>query len=343
MLNMRVVKERKIYIYSAMFIAIALNMPKLFVLNRDSLLAKFWHFSGYTLLFQLLYDFLFCLFIFYINRRVLPGVFKKPFFKKVLPVILLNLACTAIFAIAGNRLQQYIFDERFLFRGGYFLRLNLSLLLIVLELRIISLLKESRDKDMENERLRNANLNAEMALLKAQLNPHFFFNALSSLSAVVREDPAKAQNYISHLSRVYRYSLKQADVHLVSLKEELDAVNSYAELMKMRYEDAFVFVMQESAGYHQCQLPHMSLQPLVENALKHNVASLKKPLRVQVKVEQGIVTVSNNLTGSGSHISSTGIGLQNLNERCKLLLHREVEIEKTNDCFIVKLPLKDKK
>jgi len=332
--------NRRIYWYSSLFLALALNMPKLFALRSDGLIARFWHFNGYELLFKTVFDFLFCLSVFFINDKILKVVFNSKGTKKAVFYILLNVVYTGLCAIAGMQLQQLLIGRITFFGGGYMVRLYFCLLMILLGLRILSLLSEARNKDIENERLRNSNLNAEMALLKAQLNPHFFFNALSSLSAVVRENPGVAQHYINHLSKVYRYSLKQPDTQLVSLKEELEAVHSYTELMKMRFENGFHIDVKIDSVHLHLQLPHMSLQPLLENAFKHNAASAASPLQIDIYVEKDMLVIANSLHPVIFPEAGTGIGLYNLNERYKLLLNREIEIIQSNDTFVVKFPLK---
>ncbi len=334
--------NRRIYWYSSLLLALALNMPKLFALRSDGLIARFWHFNGYELLFKTVFDFLFCLSLFYINDKMQKIVFNSRDTKKTVFYILFNVVYTGLSAIAGMQLQQLLLGRATFLGGGYMIRLYFCLLMILLGLRILSLLREARNKDIENERLRNSNLNAEMALLKAQLNPHFFFNALSSLSAVVRENPGIAQHYISHLSKVYRYSLKQPDAQLVSLKEELEAIHSYTELMKMRFEKGFHIDAKIDSLLLHLQLPHMSLQPLLENAFKHNAASDASPLKIDIYIKKDMLVIANSLHPVAFPEPGTGIGLYNLNERCKLLLHREIEIIQSSDTFIVKLPLKQR-
>ncbi|MBS1563214.1 MAG: histidine kinase, partial [Bacteroidetes bacterium] len=223
---------------------------------------------------------------------------------------------------------------------GYLIRLSITLVFVYVEFKVLAALFYARQKEKENDKLRLANMSMELELLKAQLNPHFFFNALSSLSAVVREDPQKAQEYISHLSKIFRYSLHKPAQALVSLKEELEEVVSFCELMKMRHEHGFVLMLDVDDCYHAQQLPHMSLQPLVENALKHNIATPDKPLTVSIIAGSHGVAVCNNLQPKLFSMPGIGIGLANLNERFRILLQKEIAVSNAGDRFTVKLPFR---
>jgi two-component system, LytTR family, sensor kinase len=331
--------KTKIFIYSSVFIALILNLPKLFALKKDGFLAHYWHFDLTELILQALLNLIFCLCLFFYSANNFKNLFAKGE-KGKSKYIVINLLLFIGFALVGLTLEKVLFKPGILPGGGVMLRFISSMVLVALELRIIYLLEETKSKELENEHLRNENLKAGMELLKAQLNPHFFFNALSSLSAIVRENPPQAQVYISHLSRIFRYSLYNTEDNIVSLKEELDAVSSYAELMKMRYETGFEIKIDIEEKNYSFQLPHMSLQPLIENAVKHNAISVTKPLLVTISFDDENVSVANNLNPVKFAGSSDGIGLANLSDRYKLLMKKEIKIIKTENSFVVKLPIK---
>jgi len=316
--------SRKLYLYSALFITLVVNIPKLLALRKEGVVARYWHFDPYELLFQVAFTFIFCMLVFYINHRGW----------RVLNV-LVTVLTLAVFTATGAIIQKKFFQPGFFPTGGYGLRLGLSLILVALELRIAWLLQRSKVKEIENAQLRNAWLRSQMALLKGQLNPHFFFNAMSSLSAIVREDPRKAQQFIHHLSRVFRNSLTLSDTDLISLDEEITAVRSYCELLRMRYEDDFRMDLVVEHPLADLRIPPMSLQLLVENAVKHN----NMPLYLQIRMREGYLEVKNNLSPVRVPEPGTSMGLANLNERCKILLHREIEVIKDHDFFTVRLPL----
>jgi sensor histidine kinase YesM len=336
---MTTLNRRKLFLYSSLFISCVLNMAKLLALRKGGVVAHFWHFDIVELSFQLILTFLFCVAIFYYNKDRGRGWLGPWTMARNGRYFLLNMVILTAFTMVGITVQRLFFYQAPYLLGGYGLRFAFCLVLVGLELRIWYLMEDAREKEIENEHLRTAYLKSALSLLKGQLNPHFFFNALSSLSAVVREDPRKAQQYIHHLSKVFRYSLQRSEANLVALEEELRAVRSYAELLKMRYEDGFELVFPVEAELNGAQLPPMSLQLLVENALKHNSASVHQPLKVEIRMADHYLEVRNNLQPVRFPEPGTGIGLANLNERYKIILHREIEIIRNSTEFIVKLPL----
>ena len=338
---MNVAMGKMFYIYSSLFISFALNLPKLLALRDDTLVAQYWHFDAAELLFQTGINFVFCLCMFYINRKYFRAAVNRWRFKEEGLALLFNLILLLVFTFITVRIQRRLFITPGLLPGkGVGLKFLISTLLIAIELKIVDILRHARSKETENVQLRNAHLKAELGLLKGQLQPHFFFNALSSLSGIVREDPSQAQYYINQLSKVYRYSLQKNDHHLVSLKEEINAVRSYVALLKMRHEKGFELDITIGDEYLHLLLPHMSLQPLIENASKHNVVTMSRPLQINIRIEDGWLVVSNNLQPVSFPEAGTGIGLSNLNERYRILMKQEISIVKEDGKFIVKLPLK---
>jgi LytS/YehU family sensor histidine kinase len=157
---------------------------------------------------------------------------------------------------------------------------------------------------------------------------------------VIRENPNLAQKYVRELSNVFRYAITHSKANLVTLGEELAMLQSFAQLITMRMEDAFELNINVDQQYMDYQLPHLSLQPLLENAVKHNAATLARPLKVDIYTELNHVVVSNTIWEIPTPESSNGLGLANLNSRFKLMMHDELEIIKTGERFTVKLPLK---
>jgi len=176
--------------------------------------------------------------------------------------------------------------------------------------------------------------------LKSQVNPHFLFNSLNSLSTLVRKDPDLSEQYIQKLSTIYRYILENDNKELVPLSAEIEFVNNYFYLQKIRDEEKIEMKM-ELREIENIQVLPVSLQLLVENALKHNSATRKQPLEITVHFE-GLdkIVVRNNLQKKTQLNSSSKIGLKNLNERSRLILNREIEIQETVDEFVVKIPVK---
>lgn len=190
---------------------------------------------------------------------------------------------------------------------------------------------------IENEHLKNENLSVQLASLKNQLNPHFLFNSLNTLSWLINEDKDKSQLYLQKLSQVLRYSLSLQEQSLVPLKEELGLVENYIFLLQMRFGDNLkIFKNIENT---QFQIPPLSLQLIIENAIKHNIISTASPLSIWIELNEDNKTIiARNTLNLKPNSEGTGIGLVNLNERFKILASREIEIEQ-NEAFIVILPL----
>lgn len=214
-----------------------------------------------------------------------------------------------------------------------------SLLLIILFIsRILRLQIVQRQSLLENEQLKQQNLENELVALKNQINPHFLFNSLNTLSSLIREDK-EATTFINKLSYMYRYILQSGDRNLVSLKEELKFLESYIYLIKSRYRDRFTLEITIAESHLEEQIPPLALQLLVENAVKHNEISEENPLTVRIYSKDGYIFVANTLRPRTSLEESTGNGLANLAKRYFLLLKQEISINKDKDLFSVRLPL----
>lgn len=192
---------------------------------------------------------------------------------------------------------------------------------------------------VENEQLKTENLLVQLTSLKNQLNPHFLFNSLNTLSWLINEDKEKSQQYLQKLSQVLRYSLSMQEQSLVSLKEELMLIDSYIFLLQMRFGDNLV-VEKNIEEVSEFKIPPLSLQLLIENAIKHNVISKASPLNIMIDASKNNqrLTVKNSLNLK-QNSEGIGIGLVNLSERFKILANKEIEIERNEKEFKVILPL----
>jgi two-component system, LytTR family, sensor kinase len=178
--------------------------------------------------------------------------------------------------------------------------------------------------------------------LKKQINPHFLFNSLNTLSSLVRTDPVLSEEFIHNFSGIYRYILENEDKNLVPLSEELQFVRDYFMLQKIRDEDK-IELQIEINEVGKIEVLPVSLQLLIENALKHNAATRNNPLLVTLH-QEGIdkLVVRNNLRPKSRMSNTSKTGLRNLNERCRLILNRDIEILQTETEYIVKVPVKYK-
>ena len=180
---------------------------------------------------------------------------------------------------------------------------------------------------------------ASFETLKNQLDPHFLFNSLNVLSSLIEENPKKAQEFTVALSKIYRYVLDQKDKNLISVEEELNFAKLYVSLLKMRFEDAIIINFQTDADMNDFRIVPLSLQLLLENAIKHNIISDQKPLQIDIFKEENYLVVQNSYQKKQTFEKSTGIGLQNIMQRYNLVSNLEINIQQTNEHYIVKLPL----
>ena len=185
-----------------------------------------------------------------------------------------------------------------------------------------------------------ANEQAKFQLLKNQINPHFVFNNLNVLSAMVIRDNPDANKFIEEFARVYRYLLHNQDHELVSLEAELEFAEPYIYLLKKRFLSGLNVVINIPEKVRQLKVVPASLQIIIENAIKHNIVSTAKPLTVTITIEnQDFLAISNNLQPRKNVESSFQIGLENINKRYFFVSGREVVVNRTNEIFQVLLPL----
>lgn len=217
------------------------------------------------------------------------------------------------------------------------------LVVVILYSRMYTLLYREQQVLLENEILRNENLTTKYNMLASQVNPHFLFNSLSSLSMLVREkDEERALKYIDQLSCTFRYlSQNGSNSNFVDLHQEIEFAKAYTYLFKIRYADKISFEFDIDDRYLDYKLPAISLQPLIGNAVKHNTITAKHPLNVYIRTEDGYLVVSNEKRPMIEPSLGTGIGLSNLNSRYQLLLNREIEIVDDGKEFVVRLPLEE--
>ncbi|MGA0559690.1 sensor histidine kinase [Larkinella sp. VNQ87] len=191
---------------------------------------------------------------------------------------------------------------------------------------------------VRSETLEKEKALAQLATLKSQLNPHFLFNSLNTLASLTHQDPARARDCIQQLARVYRYVLENRDADLVPLQQELQFLTAYGNLLQARFGPALQ-IDPGNAVHSSGYVPPLVVQMLVENAVKHNMVSIKKPLRIQVYREGDQLIVRNNRQPKIDQVYSSGMGLTNIQTRYSYLTDKQLSIQETTDWFTVKLPL----
>ncbi len=236
--------------------------------------------------------------------------------------------------IKPNFMSRHILDYMLLLKSSF------TVVAAILFARLYALIRQRQDMAIENEQLKNENLSTRYNMLMGQINPHFFFNSLNSLSMLVREHDEKlALHYIDQLSYTFRYIIQNGQSTLVTLDEELKFAEAYSYLFKIRYADKLFFDIEVDESLRGRMLPALSLQPLIGNAVKHNVITKSKPLRVTIRTAGEWLEVSNPKAPMPDPESSTGIGLENLRNRWQLITGCDIEVVDTEQSFTVRLPL----
>jgi hypothetical protein len=191
----------------------------------------------------------------------------------------------------------------------------------------------------ETEALKRENLQTQLDSLKAQINPHFLFNNLSSISSLIMEEPEKAVTYVNELSSVYRYLLQANENDLITIGREMNFVKDYFHLLETRFGNGIQLFITINEQYITWLLPPLTLQLLVENAVKHNTVLPQKPLIIKIYTEGENIVVVNNLQKKTSNIPSNKLGLKTIRSKYELLKKEPIQIEETPEYFKVILPL----
>jgi len=197
------------------------------------------------------------------------------------------------------------------------------------------------DSRMEVSETRKNAIQAQLDALKLQLDPHFLFNNLSTLTSLIEEDQKLAVDYVISLSSIYRYMLSNRVQNIILVSEELEFIRAYLFLYRIRYADAISIVMPQLNSYADKGIAPLTLQLLVENAIKHNLFSRKLPLLIEIYFDDGYIVVRNNRTPKQEGGTGSRMGLKNISERYILLGHIEPLVLETDEYFIVKVPLLD--
>jgi hypothetical protein len=214
-----------------------------------------------------------------------------------------------------------------------------STLTVVAIYESIYFMNELRESITEKEMLKRESLQAQLNALKTQVNPHFLFNNLNTLTSVIPDNPAQAIDFVQQLSKVYRHILEVKDERTIPLKEELDVLRAYAFLLKTRFCNSLDINIDVAEEKMQKKIVPLSLQLLMENAIKHNIVSSEKPLTIDVYAVNGTLVVSNTLQKKNQVFESTGIGLDNIRNRYKLLGDKVVGVTESSTSFTVSIPL----
>lgn len=274
-----------------------------------------------------------------LNRKFpwLINPFKRLVFTVVTQVFIVLLVLLVVqisFLLLYRRSLNELFGE---FSTGFIWAVSITIVGISIANGVL-FFKNWRQSALNEEILKREKLAIEYEALRNQVNPHFLFNSLTALTTLVHQDAHKAEAFIRKFSDVYRYILENRNLEVISLKDELQLIENMAYLYEYRHGENLRIDIELDASETRYILP-MALQMLLENALKHNVISEARPLKVRIfEVEDGAV-VRNNLQLKESISDSNRVGLDNIRLRYSYLCDRKVEIEQNDEFFQVRIPI----
>ena len=246
-----------------------------------------------------------------------------------------------IAAYSYFNLFGYIYDPETLSVG------RIALVNIIANLLSVSIdestysMKKWRENQLEKEQLEKINVQSQLESLKNQVNPHFLFNSLNSLSSLIDEEPEKAEQFVDEMAKVYRYLLQTNEDVLTTLDTELGFIQSYYHLLKTRYGAGIQLTVDVASQSRTFQLPPLTLQMLVENAVKHNVIHVGKPLLIEIKTTDAdqLLVRNNRQRRTGGRIVSNQVGLSNIAAKYRLLAQTDPLVLADDEYFTVTLPL----
>jgi two-component system, LytTR family, sensor kinase len=286
------------------------------------------------------------------NRYIMIYSRKKyPLFDEVRRRIIFQSFLMVIFTLVTNialgRLLQPIFHsgENILLSDIIIHSNSAALFCTIMVIAVyesIYFMTQLRQAVQEREKLKRETISAELNALKTQVNPHFLFNNLNTLASLIPEDQKVAVDFVQQLSKLYRHILEVKDEPVIALREELDVMKAYAFLLQTRFGNNLDVTINVPDEKLDKKVVPLSLQILMENAIKHNIVSSDKPLKVEVAASNGKLVVSNNLQKKNQINESTGIGLENIRNRYRLFGNGDVEVEDNGSSFTVSIPLLDK-
>ncbi|OZV70153.1 histidine kinase [Winogradskyella aurantia] len=237
--------------------------------------------------------------------------------------------------IEGNSIKGFINSER---TEYYLLALGMTIIVSIV-FHLIYYFKEREKTKVKEQKVIAGTASAKFDALKNQLDPHFLFNSLNVLTSLIEENPGSAQKFTTSLSKVYRYVLEQKNKELVTVDEELNFARTYMSLLKMRFEDSIIFEIPEKSSNPESKVVPLSLQLLLENAVKHNMVTSTKPLHIKIYEDGNYLVVMNNLQPKQIVKKSSGVGLENIKQRYNLLSDKKVVINQRDKDFAVGIPM----
>jgi len=331
-------------IWLSLSISILVHFSRIFdeAISHSSSQSSTIYFLG-NILSEVLITFVICFLLFLINFYILKPLQTGRIHKTATMAIALLVSFTIVLI-----LSHFLFQ----FKGMIFPRVDTDrhestfvfkdffvALVVIISVYVIKVIYQNQQNRLEIQNLKIENLQSQFDALKNQVSPHFLFNSLNSLKTLIRETPEVAQEYLNHLSSVLRYTLQANENKLVNLNDELQFVESYFFLIKLRFNKNITLVQNINNKLMNSKIPPLALQILIENAIKHNEISKRNSLEISVSTTDDTLVVKNNINKKYSPEPGTGVGLVNLSNQYRILAGKEILIKNDESNFVVEIPL----
>ena len=298
---------------------------------------------GYYLLYTLPLTLINYYFFNYLNQKINWEKYNQRYRLAIGFLGSISLTLIALFLIRTFHkvvLEGQTYSEFFASQNGTFYLISLIITVVIsLFFHVFYFYKALQENKVKEQKIIAGTASAKFESLKNQIDPHFLFNSLNVLTSLIEESPDSAQKFTTSLSKIYRYVLEQKDKELVSIEEELAFAILYMNLLKMRFEDSIHYEVPKELSTLNGKVVPLSLQLLLENTIKHNVVSEKKPLYIRIYEDKGYLIVENDFQKKEVLGARKGVGLQNIADRYSLITQREVAVEQNSEVFRVKLPI----
>lgn len=273
-----------------------------------------------------------------------------PWRQPAAPRLLIQIGISVLFTIwltyfAVKYLYAGVYETHFsslVFRKNLFVLIIISLLYNALYTGS-HFFRKWRSSIVEAEELKRQNLISQYESLKNQINPHFLFNSVNTMIGLIDENPELAKEYGHQFATIYRQILVKGKEELITLKEELEIVEIQRQLFKSRFGEALIFNLSIPESCFTKKIPPLTLQMLIENAIKHNSISAQKPLTIDIIADENTMTITNNIQPKNIKVETTQMGIENIKSRYKFLTDKDLIIEDDQKLFKVQLPLLDQK
>ncbi|WP_367752044.1 histidine kinase [Flavobacterium sp. WC2430] len=265
-------------------------------------------------------------------KRIVIGFFGA-FLLSLIVIFLLRIFEEVL--VNGMTFQEFLSAEK---PSNYLFSISITFF-VTLSLYTFYFYKLYNENKVKEQKIIAGTANAKFESLKNQIDPHFLFNSLNVLSSLIEENPDNAQRFTTSLSKIYRYVLEQKDKELVSVEEELAFAKTYMNLLKMRFENSLFYELPNSIIDPEAKVVPLSLQLLLENTVKHNVVSEKRPLHIRISIKGSYLVVENDFQKKEVLQDRQGVGLQNIINRYGIITDRKVLIAQNEKVFSVKIPI----